>query len=46
MSGEPVVYRDEVLIIMWLIGDLARAARRFVELLEGDDGEEEETEDD
>ena len=41
MADEPVTYRQEVLTIMGLIGDLTFAAQRLRQLAEGDDGEEE-----
>jgi hypothetical protein len=45
MAEEPVIYRQEVLTIMGLIGDLTFAVQRMVRLIEGEDGEEEEDED-
>jgi hypothetical protein len=46
VEDEPVIYRQEVLTIMGLIGDLTFAAQRLVQLIEGEDGEEEETDED
>jgi hypothetical protein len=45
VSDEPVIYRLEVLTIMTLIGDISFALDRLIQLLEGDDGEEEDPED-
>ena len=42
---EPVIYRQEVLTIMGLIGDLTFAVVRLVRMIEGDDGQEEADED-
>jgi hypothetical protein len=39
---EPVVYREEALTIMGVIGDIRWELRRIRHTLEGDDGEEEE----
>ena len=41
VTEEPLVTREEVVTTMWLIADIALAARRFLELTEDDDGEEE-----
>jgi hypothetical protein len=45
MADEPVIYRQEVLTIMGLIGDLTFAVVRLVRMIEGDDGQEEADED-
>ena len=45
VAEEPVSYRQEVLTIMGLIGDLTFAVQRLLQLIEGDDGEEEADED-
>lgn len=45
MAEEPVIYRREVLTIMWLIGDLTFAVQRLLAIVEGIDGEEEADED-
>jgi hypothetical protein len=45
MRDEPVIYRIEVLTIMTMIGDISFAMDRLIQLLEGDDGEEEDVED-
>ena len=42
---EPVVYREEVLTIMGVLGDIRMELERINRTLEGDDGEEEEEED-
>ena len=42
---EPVVYREEVLTIMGVLGDIRMELERIKRTLEGDDGEEEEEED-
>jgi len=46
LAREPVIYRDEGLTIMWLIGDMSKALERLVQLVEDEDGEEEEPEED
>jgi len=43
VDDEPVIYRREVLTIMWLIGDLTFAV--LLALAEGTDGSEEDDED-
>lgn len=40
MADEPVIYRNEVLTIMGLIGDLTFAVLRLVEMVEDGSGEE------
>ena len=40
--GERIVYREEVLTIMIVLGDIRAAAERIVELLEEDGDAEEE----
>jgi hypothetical protein len=45
MPEEPVIYRQEVLTTMGLIGDLTFAVQRMLQLIEDEDGEEEENED-
>ena len=42
VAEEPLISRSEVVTIMFLISDIALAARRFVELAGGADGGEEE----
>jgi hypothetical protein len=44
VQPEPLVYREEVLTIMGVIGDIRAEARRIRELLEEDDEAEEEEE--
>jgi hypothetical protein len=39
---EQVVYREEVLTIMWVLGDIREELRRIRRTLEGENGEEEE----
>jgi hypothetical protein len=39
---EPVVYREEVLTIMGVLGDIRLELERIYHTLEGDNGEEEE----
>ncbi len=46
VAQEPVIYRQEVLTIMGLIGDLTFAVQRLLQLAEGEDGEEEEADED
>ena len=41
---EPVVYREEVLTIMGVLGDIRLELERINRTLGGDDGEEEEEE--
>jgi hypothetical protein len=41
---EPVVYREEVLTTMGVIGDIRWELQRIRRTLQGDDGEEEEEE--
>jgi hypothetical protein len=41
---EPVVYREEVLTIMGVLGDIRFELRRIHRTLQEDDGEEEEEE--
>lgn len=43
--NEPVLDRDEAVLILGILADTRENTRRLVELVEGDDGEEEETED-
>ena len=45
MTDEQVIYRNEVLTIMGLIGDLTFAVLRLVQMIEGNDGQEEADED-
>jgi hypothetical protein len=45
VADEPVIYRNEVLTNMGLIGDLTFAVLRLVEIVEGGGGEEETDED-
>jgi hypothetical protein len=45
IAEEQVIYRQEVLTIMGLIGDLTFAVLRLVEMVEGGGGEEETDED-
>ncbi len=42
---EPVVYREEVLTIMGVLGDIRLELERIYSALGGDNGEEEEEED-
>lgn len=42
MDAEPLVYREEVLTIMWVLGDIREELRRIRRLLASDNGEEEE----
>ena len=42
---EPVVYREEVLTIMGVLGDICLELERINRTLGGDNGEEEEEED-
>jgi hypothetical protein len=42
---EPVVYREEVLTIMGVLGDIRSELQRIAALLGDDDAEEEEEED-
>jgi hypothetical protein len=42
--GEPVVDREDVYRIQFLLTDILKEVKRLVELLEDDGGEEEETE--
>jgi hypothetical protein len=39
--AEPVIYRDEVVALLFNVSDMAVALRRIAEESEGDDGEEE-----
>jgi hypothetical protein len=40
---EQVISRDEVVALLFNVSDVARALERIESLIEGDDGEEEET---
>jgi hypothetical protein len=42
VAEEPVIYRQEVLTIMWLLSDVRSDLAAVRALLEDDDGEEEE----
>jgi hypothetical protein len=42
---EPVVYREEVLTIMGMVGDIRFELQEIHQMLGGDDAEEEEEED-
>ncbi|MEX0673571.1 MAG: hypothetical protein WD981_04890 [Gaiellaceae bacterium] len=42
--GEPIVDREDVYRIQFLLTDILKEVKRLVELLEDDGGEEEETE--
>lgn len=46
MTTEPVVYREEVLTIMGVLGDIRAELQKLIDQLGGDYGEEEEEEDD
>jgi hypothetical protein len=46
VSSEPVVYREEVLTIMGVMGDIRHELERIRLVLGDDDGEEEEEEPD
>ena len=41
MNAEPVVYREEVLTIMGVLGDIRAELQKIYVQLGGDDGEEE-----
>ncbi len=43
--NEPVLDRDEAVLILGILADIRENTRRLVELVEGDYGEEEEAED-
>ena len=45
MDAAPVVYREEVLTIMGVLGDIRAELQKINILLGGDDGEEEEEDD-
>jgi len=45
MDAEPVVYREEVLTIMGVLGDIRAELHKINIQLGGDDGEEEEEDD-
>jgi hypothetical protein len=45
MDPEPIVYREEVLTIMGVLGDIRAELQRINIQLGGDDGEEEEEDD-
>ena len=45
MNAEPVVYREEVLTIMGVLGDIRAELQKINIQLGGDDGEEEEEDD-
>lgn len=45
LEPEPVVYREEVLTIMGVFGDIRAELQKINVQLGGDDGEEEEEED-
>jgi hypothetical protein len=45
VNSEPVVYRQEVLTIMGVLGDIRAELERINIQLGGDDGEEEEEDD-
>ena len=46
MNSDPIVYREEVLTIMGVLGDIRAELQRLNIQLGGDDGEEEEEDDD
>ena len=45
MDPEPIVYREEVLTIMGVLGDIRAELQKMNVQLGGDDGEEEEEDD-
>ena len=45
VNAEPVVYREEVLTIMGVLGDIRAGLQKIHVQLGGDDGEEEEEDD-
>jgi hypothetical protein len=45
VNPEPIVYREEVLTIMGVLGDIRAELQRINIQLGGDDGEEEEEDD-
>ena len=45
MNPEPIVYREEVLTIMGVLGDIRAELEKMNVQLGGDDGEEEEEDD-
>jgi hypothetical protein len=45
VNAEPVVYREEVLTIMGVLGDIRAEPQKINIQLGGDDGEEEEEDD-
>jgi len=42
---EPVIYREEVVALLFDVSDIAVALTQVTDLLRGDDGEEEDDED-
>jgi len=40
MEAEPIVYRDEVVAMLFSIADIKAGVKRIIGLMEGDDGEE------
>jgi hypothetical protein len=45
LADEVVIYREEVLTVMGLLGDIRHEVVKMRSLMEDDDGEEEEKED-
>jgi hypothetical protein len=46
MKREPIVYRSEVVAMLFSIADIKRSVEKIIRLMEGDDGEEAAPEDD
>jgi hypothetical protein len=43
VDDEPVISRDETVALLFNVSDIARSLERIEQLIGGDDGEEEET---
>jgi hypothetical protein len=45
MGQEPIVYREEVVAMLFSVADIEKDVKTIVRLMEGDDGEEASEED-